>query len=65
MSNTQRWIQPGWDYPGSKSKKHQSKDRASSVFRPSFTNGQKNTRYNLLQKIFRLRCQEMIMEGMS
>jgi hypothetical protein len=58
MSDTYRWIQPGWDYPGSKSKKHQAKDRPSSKIEHRFSSCVKNSKRNLLNKIDELRLKE-------
>lgn len=67
MSDTYRWIQPGWDGPaGTMSKKHQSRDRCTlnKLKRDwRFTKGIKNTRYNLRSKIDDLRLKEQSARG--
>jgi hypothetical protein len=59
MSDTRRWIQPGWDnYGKPKSKKHQSKDRKPFPKGHRFAKGTRNSAYNLLKKVDALRFDE-------
>jgi hypothetical protein len=59
MSDTQRWTQPGWDgLPGTKSKKHQARDKSTRKQVLCFTALGKNTLYNLRRKIDSLRLRE-------
>lgn len=61
MSDTLRWIQPGWDglpHMNIKSKKHQARDRPSRRCVWSFSKYTRNTKYNLLRKTDALREKE-------
>lgn len=62
VSDTYRWIQPGWDGPiGTMSKKHQSRDHSTlrGDKRWRFVKGVKNTRHNILKKVDDLRLKEI------
>lgn len=68
MSDTLRWIQPGWDGPphmNIKSKKHQARDRPSRKSEWRFSKYVKNTRYNLLRKTDSLREKESHASGIG
>jgi hypothetical protein len=67
MSDTRRWVQPGWGpdhpawhYPDVKTVKHQSRDRRSRQARKNhkFIKGLKNSRHNLQRKLEQLQLKE-------
>ena len=63
MSDTRRWIQPGWDGPpGTQSQKHQSRDHGTLMGWKNwrFVKGVKNIRHNLQRKIDALRWKEAL-----